>query len=199
MRFGFKRWQNALFLEQLLELAVLVHCEGTGQYKGLRTRSTGRTAQKDIASTNELSVDIQLRNGRPVAAPVSDYIQGYWTIGTHENSLMSDLNCESSNTLNDLNFSGGTPCISRIWIAALEKPHCGCSGVPFMNSTTGVDSTARERFCRASSVMNRRAMANERGGSTGATRSGENYGRASATRRQRCTTRRYSQMRGTLS
>lgn len=25
---------------------------------------------------------------------------------------------------------------------ALEKPHCGISGVPFMNSTTGFEATA---------------------------------------------------------
>ena len=25
---------------------------------------------------------------------------------------------------------------------ALENPHCGISGVPFMNSTTGLDATA---------------------------------------------------------
>jgi hypothetical protein len=30
----------------------------------------------------------------------------------------------------------------KICILALENPHCGVSGVPFMNSTTGADATA---------------------------------------------------------
>jgi hypothetical protein len=30
----------------------------------------------------------------------------------------------------------------RICMLALENPHCGVSGVPFMNKTTGADPTA---------------------------------------------------------
>jgi hypothetical protein len=41
-----------------------------------------------------------------------------------------------------VNFSGSTPSTPRIWIVAREKPHCGVSGVPFMNRTTGLVATA---------------------------------------------------------
>jgi hypothetical protein len=39
----------------------------------------------------------------------------------------------------------------RIWMLALEKPHCGVSGVPFMNRTTGDEATARSIAERTSS------------------------------------------------
>lgn len=48
----------------------------------------------------------------------------------------------SSRTLNAVNFLGSTPCSPRICILARENPHCGVSGVPFINRTTGADSTA---------------------------------------------------------
>jgi hypothetical protein len=51
-------------------------------------------------------------------------------------------NSWSSNTLNAVNFSGSTPCMPRICMLALEKPHWGVSGVPFINKTTGADATA---------------------------------------------------------
>lgn len=38
---------------------------------------------------------------------------------------------------------------------ALEKPHCGVSGVPFMKSTTGADATALSIAVRMSSESNR--------------------------------------------
>lgn len=57
-------------------------------------------------------------------------------------------------------------------MAALEKPHCGASGVPFMKRTTGVDVTACWILSRASWVMNRRATARERGVNVGVTRRG---------------------------
>lgn len=38
---------------------------------------------------------------------------------------------------------------------ALEKPHCGVSGVPFMNSTTGEEATARSIAVRTSSERHR--------------------------------------------
>lgn len=41
---------------------------------------------------------------------------------------------------------------------ALEKPHWGVSGVPFMNSTTGADATALSIACRVSADRNLRAM-----------------------------------------
>ena len=77
---------------------------------------------------------------------------------TYENSLIACLSSLSSKTLYVCIFSGGTPCRSRTCIAAREKPHWGKSGVPFINSTTGVLSTAAwilalvscERYLRAS-------------------------------------------------
>lgn len=57
---------------------------------------------------------------------------------------------------------------------ALENPHCGVSGVPFMNSTTGADATAlsialrvsveRKDFWRAAKRGERRGL--RRGRST---------------------------------
>jgi curli biogenesis system outer membrane secretion channel CsgG len=51
---------------------------------------------------------------------------------------------------------------------ALEKPHWGISGVPFMNKTTGADSTAlsmaclvscdRKRVCRVANRDERRGL-----------------------------------------
>jgi len=38
---------------------------------------------------------------------------------------------------------------------ALENPHCGVSGVPFMNKTTGADATALSIAVRTSSDKNR--------------------------------------------
>lgn len=58
------------------------------------------------------------------------------------NFHIPDLRSSSSNTLNAVNFCGLTPCRPRIWIAARENPHCGVSGVPFMNRTTGAEATA---------------------------------------------------------
>lgn len=65
----------------------------------------------------------------------------------------------SSKTSNVCIFSGGTPWMSRTCTAALEKPHWGASGFPFMNKTTGVDVTAFWILLRASWVMYRRAKA----------------------------------------
>ena len=64
------------------------------------------------------------------------------------------LNSWSSNTLKAVNLSGSTPCMPRICMLALEKPHCGVSGVPFMNSTTGDEATARSIAERTSSERN---------------------------------------------
>lgn len=38
---------------------------------------------------------------------------------------------------------------------ALENPHCGVSGVPFMKSTTGEEATARSIAVRTSSERQR--------------------------------------------
>jgi hypothetical protein len=40
---------------------------------------------------------------------------------------------------------------------AREKPHCGVSGVPFMNSTTGDEPTALSMACRVASESSRMA------------------------------------------
>ena len=51
---------------------------------------------------------------------------------------------------------------------ALENPHCGVSGVPFMKSTTGADPTAfsiadrvsveRKDFCNEANRVERRGL-----------------------------------------
>jgi len=79
-----------------------------------------------------------------------------------------DRKSSSSNTLNAVNFCGLTPCRPRIWIAALENPHCGVSGVPFMNRTTAAEATAlsmalrvsvvRKDFCKAANREERRGL-----------------------------------------
>lgn len=61
-----------------------------------------------------------------------------------------DLSSSSSSTLKAVNFWGLTPCRPRIWMLALEKPHCGVSGVPFINKTTGADPTALSIALRVS-------------------------------------------------
>ena len=55
---------------------------------------------------------------------------------------MPCLSSSSSSTLNAENLLGSTPCNPSICMLALENPHCGVSGVPFMNSTTGFEATA---------------------------------------------------------
>ena len=59
--------------------------------------------------------------------------------------MKQNLPCRSSgssNTLNAVNFLGSTPCIPKICMLARENPHCGVSGVPFINKTTGADEMA---------------------------------------------------------
>jgi hypothetical protein len=46
---------------------------------------------------------------------------------------------------------------------ALENPHCGVSGVPFMNSTTGADATALSIVAFVSAERNRAVMGENRG------------------------------------
>jgi hypothetical protein len=45
---------------------------------------------------------------------------------------------------------------------ALEKPHWGISGVPFMNKTTGAEATAFSMACRVSVESRRRANGEKR-------------------------------------
>lgn len=61
---------------------------------------------------------------------------------THLYSLMPSRNSGSSRQLKDTICSRGTPCTSRIWQTAREKPHWGASGVPFMKTTNGFSCTA---------------------------------------------------------
>lgn len=68
------------------------------------------------------------------------------------------LKFSSSKTLKAVNFCGSTPWRPKICILALEKPHCGVSGVPFMKSTTGAVATALSIACLVSSVRNLLAM-----------------------------------------
>jgi hypothetical protein len=46
---------------------------------------------------------------------------------------------------------------------ALENPHCGVSGVPFMNSTTGADATALSIAAFVSVERNRATKGENRG------------------------------------
>lgn len=46
---------------------------------------------------------------------------------------------------------------------ALENPHCGVSGVPFINRTTGAEATALSIACRVSVDRNLEAMGVIRG------------------------------------
>jgi hypothetical protein len=83
-------------------------------------------------------------------------------------SIIPCLNSSSSSTLNAANFCGSTPCSPSICTLALENPHCGVSGVPFMNNTTGAVATAlsiaprtcvdRKDFCRAANRGDRSGL-----------------------------------------
>src|SRR5262249_54642853 len=47
-----------------------------------------------------------------------------------------------------------TPMWLRICTTAAEKPHCGKTGVPFMNSTTGASLICwRMRSCKVGSIL----------------------------------------------
>ena len=72
------------------------------------------------------------------SAPVQDRTASYHFFISYEPCR----NSSSSSTLNAVNFFGSTPCIPKICMLALENPHCGISGVPFMNRTTGAEATA---------------------------------------------------------
>lgn len=55
---------------------------------------------------------------------------------------------------------------------ALEKPHCGVSGVPFMNSTTGDEATARSIACLVSLESSRICCAVRKRGASWAEETG---------------------------
>lgn len=114
----------------------------------------------DIRATHKLLVDVQLRYRGPFRVLLDSCIDHQpWFVLVHtccpgwlsRSCIHSPaLNSSSSKTLNAVNFSGLTPCRPRIWMLALEKPHCGVSGVPFINSTTGAEATALSIACRVS-------------------------------------------------
>src|ERR1043166_7740694 len=58
-------------------------------------------------------------------------------VGQLENSLMPWRTSGAFSTSTALNF---TPTFDRICPTAAENPHCGNTGVPFMNSTTALDA-----------------------------------------------------------
>ena len=161
----------------------------------------GPTRVHDIGSTDKLSLDVDLRDRRPVTAgqrqltrwlghfgscPADPSIarsgldeamgdqsrraqqgkeHGIDADDTYLYSLMPDRSSSSAKQLKDLICDLSTPCLlaqsgetwpaanghrkgvvacrgcnrltftSRIWQTAREKPHCGASGEPFMNTT----------------------------------------------------------------
>ena len=75
---------------------------------------------------------------------------------THENSLIPLLSSGSPRTSYVLNFSGGISKALRIFTTPREKPHMGCSGLPFIKTTTGYSDIAACIFVRDSWERNRR-------------------------------------------
>lgn len=136
------------------------------------TTVTRLTSKQEVTPSNELPVDVDLGYCRPLAAesrtPQAKTRAVRFAVNptsslreervTYENSLIPLLNSSSANTLYVCIFSGGTPWRSRTWTAALENPHCGASGVPFMNRTTGLDSIAFWIVARASVLRHRKAV-----------------------------------------
>lgn len=142
--------QHPLLLQHLGQLAVLVH------------------RHEDIAPADELLVDVQLRDGRPVGVlldacrvSVSERYDPTQPRARRERNVPCRKSW-SSNTLYAANFSGSTPCRPSTWMLAREKPHWGVSGVPFMKRTTGADPTALSMAWRTASERRRRWAASER-------------------------------------
>src|SRR5579864_519810 len=66
-------------------------------------------------------------------------------VGQFENSLMPWRISGSVRTLTPLNL---TPSSERMFTTAAENPHCGKTGVPFMNTTTSFEAmSAAIRSC----------------------------------------------------
>lgn len=144
--------QHPLLLQHLGQLAVLVH------------------RHEDVAPADELLVDVQLRDRRPLGVlldacrvSVSERVDpNPATRRTREEWNVPCRRSWSSNTLYAANFSGSTPCRPSTWMLAREKPHWGVSGVPFMKRTTGADPTALSMAWRTASERRRRWAASER-------------------------------------
>lgn len=132
------RNEDTLGLKELSKLTILVH------------------GHQDITATDELLLEVELRNGGPFGV----LLHTYNTI-SNLNPPVSDIDflpersSASSRTLKATNFLGSTPCRPRIWMLARENPHCGVSGVPFMNRTTGAEETALSMAVRVSSEIRR--------------------------------------------
>lgn len=110
----------------------------------LSTYSWGIVGQSEYSLIPVVqSLASQCRQESNPAAPFMSILR-YRDIGREYEVVecLPDLNSSSSNTLYAVNFSGSTPSTPKICIVAREKPHCGVSGVPFMNNTTGVVATA---------------------------------------------------------
>lgn len=71
-------------------------------------------------------------------------------LAVHVMRCIPDRRSSSSRTLKAVNFRGSRPCRPNICMLVLENPHCGVSGVPFMNNTTGADPTALSIAVRTS-------------------------------------------------
>lgn len=133
-------YQHLLLLQELRKLAILMH------------------RNEDVTTANKLLVHIQLWYRRPFRVLFDSYTMSDNTI--EPASLIEYQPClraSSSKTLNAENLAGSTPCSPRICMLARENPHCGVSGVPFMNNTTGVDATALSIAARVSSLRKRAA------------------------------------------
>ncbi len=91
------------------------------------------TVDHNVTTAHKLAIDVHLRNGRPVTI-----------------LLNPSLSSWSSRQLNVFSFSGLTPWTCMTWMTARENPHMGISGVPFINTTRGLDLTAPSIFDRAS-------------------------------------------------
>jgi hypothetical protein len=178
--------KHILLLKQLAQRAILVH------------------RHEDIRATDKLAANVQLGNRLPVAVLLDacSSIVSKMSLSasiTHSPwiSHIPDLSSSSSSTLNAVNFCGLTPWRPRIWMAAREKPHCGVSGVPFMNSTTGAEATAlsiavrtsvdRKDFWRAAKRGERRGLRRGRRvweATCGCVRSASAFGKTDMTDRE---------------
>ncbi|TNN37982.1 hypothetical protein EYF80_051861 [Liparis tanakae] len=119
---------DAQLLQLLHQVPVLVHL------------------QQDVAAAHKLTAQVHLRDRGPVGEQLD-------SCGTEPTSVLSLLQTAGGprplvllhgadktppgpvRQAGDYRPSS-TPCMRRIWTTALLKPHMGCAGVPFMNTTT---------------------------------------------------------------
>ncbi|CDK29189.1 unnamed protein product [Kuraishia capsulata CBS 1993] len=99
-----------------------------------------RASELSSNSANSPDWLMDITISHPPTNSLSTYNCGI--VGHCEYSLIPFLSSGSSRTLYAANFIGSTPCWPRTWMVALENPHCGASGVPFMNRTTFAEWTA---------------------------------------------------------